>query len=454
MVGEVIQAGAGAVITKTGTLADPAIKPGSLTFGYTSGSAVKSITDAGAGVLAGDGSGTINYDTGEFTLTTSGVVDGSTNLVANYVPILLVTDNGDGGLIGDIDATGTNTINYTTGAVAVKFNAAPLAVSNNVKADYCKLASSETFTLASGADGTAVARNDISAAALEATSKGIYALDTFDQPLNVVVPDFDGSATVALDLVNWAEARANNPYQFGRFVLLGFANGTTVGGAVTFAQVTMAATFNTNVAAIYYTNVKFRRDDGVLQTIPCTGFVAGAFAKTAQQKNVGRTPAGIGVGNIDGPGVVGPEFTLTRANQDTLYQARINPLVKNDASGFVINGGRTLSTIDRWKYVNSRTLNDHLFFRINRVLQFAVFENNGPSLWSRAQAAVEGLMSTFFQLGYFGGTVQSEAFFVRCDASNNTRTSNTLNVDVGFTPGIPAEFVVFTVQQPVNTATS
>lgn len=445
--------GAGAVVTHSGTLADPAIKPGTFVWTYTSGTA-RTITDAGAGVLAGDGSGTINYDTGAYTLTTSLVMTAASVATVAYTPTLLVTDNGDGGLIGDIDATGTNTINYTTGAISVKFATAPIAASNNIKADYCKLATSTTQTLATGADGTAVARNDISAVALEATNKGIYALDKFEQPLNVVVPDFDGSSTVAGDLITWAEARANNPYHFGRFLILGFANGTTPGGARTYAQVTLASSSNTNVAAIYYNNVKFRRDDGVLQTVPCSGFVAGAFSKTAQQKNVGRTPAGIGVGNIDGPGVVGPEFTLTRANQDLLYQGRINPLVKNDATGFMINGGRTMSTIDRWKYVNARTLNDHLFFRVNRVLQFAVFENNGPSLWSRAQAAVDGMMSTFFQLGYFGGSVASEAYFVRCDSSNNTRTSNTLNVDVGFTPGIPAEFVVFTVQQPVNTATS
>jgi hypothetical protein len=45
-----------------------------------------------------------------------------------------ITDDGNGGLVGDI-ASGTNTINYASGAWALKFNAAPTA-GNPITADY------------------------------------------------------------------------------------------------------------------------------------------------------------------------------------------------------------------------------------------------------------------------------------------------------------------------------
>lgn len=38
---------------------------------------------------------------------------------------LNVTDDGNGNLIGDVDTSGTNTINYATGAISVKFSQAP-----------------------------------------------------------------------------------------------------------------------------------------------------------------------------------------------------------------------------------------------------------------------------------------------------------------------------------------
>lgn len=84
---ELVQAGSGAAITKTSTVKHPAVKPGSLSFGYTSGGAAKTITDNGSGVLGGDGSGTITYATGAYTVTTSAVVDNLTNLVVNYTPV-------------------------------------------------------------------------------------------------------------------------------------------------------------------------------------------------------------------------------------------------------------------------------------------------------------------------------------------------------------------------------
>src|SRR5690606_39098615 len=112
--------------------------------------------------------------------------------------------------------------------------------------------------------------------------------------------------------------------------------------AIQYVLVTQA--FDTKNAAIYYPNIWFLNDSTQLpELLPASGFVAGVFAKTANNKNIGKTPAGVIDGALDAPGTIGPEFKLSRTDQDDLFQARINPLLTTAASGFYVNGGRSLS---------------------------------------------------------------------------------------------------------------
>lgn len=461
-----------------GTLVDgPSAKRGSVAFTYTAdlggGGGSHTVTDdptsedsAGTANLIDDfdGSivGTVNYDTRAYSWTTATTVDGVTAVLVGYTPQYFARDGGVNFFtFGDIDPSATNTINYETGAFALTWDddaAAtkggpfpdPIAAST-IAADYVNLPQFVDYDFAGGLNGTAVSRAAISDPALEASERGIYALDKYEQPLNMIVPDFEGSQNVQADVIAFAEARLNDPYKQKRHPLLGFANGTSRQEAVNYVLVTQAGVFDTKVAAIFYNNMRYRRSDGLVQTVPITGFIAGCYARAASKKNVGRVPAGIDIGQLEGPGMIGPEFRLSRTDQNALFQARINPCVRSDATGFILNGDRLLSTQERWRFINARTLHDFLFFRIGRLLQFAVFENNGPSLWLKADETVRGFMLSLFRLGYFGGSTPDQAFFVKVDATNNTRGSNQLNVAVGFSPGIPAEFVVFTLEQPVQT---
>lgn len=414
-----------------------------------------------------DGSvvGTINFDTRVYSWTPASTVS-AVAITVDYTHQYFTKDDGVGFFsFGDADAAASNTIEYSTGAWTLTWDddaiaakggpfAAPIVGVGNIEATYVNLPSFADFALAGGTNGSAVSRSSISAPALEASASGIYALDAFDQPLNLVVPDFEGSLTVQADVVAFCKARSDSPSLKNRLYIAGFANGTTIAEAAKYVTIDQVSVFNSKTLAVYYNNVRYRRDDNIVETVPCTGFVAGIYSRTAQVKNVGRTPAGIGVGLISGPGIIGPEFELRRQDMDTLYQVNINPVFRSDATGFIINGGRLMTTDQRWRYVNSRTLNDFLMFRIDRLLQFAVFENNGPVLWGRVDSAVRGFMGSLFRLGFFGGTLPQEAYSVKVDSSNNDRTSNQLNVDVGFTAGTPVEFVVFRVQQPVGVATS
>ena len=88
-VDEVIGTGdVGGTVAFTPTLANPAVKPSSLTITYTAGGLTKTITDNGSGALTGDLDGgetkTITYSTGALVFTCSAAPDNATSIYASY----------------------------------------------------------------------------------------------------------------------------------------------------------------------------------------------------------------------------------------------------------------------------------------------------------------------------------------------------------------------------------
>jgi phage tail sheath protein FI len=59
-------------------------------------------------------------------------------------------------------------------------------------------------------------------------------------------------------------------------------------------------------------------------------------------------------------------------------------------------------------------------------------------------------MLGLFRQGAFQGSTPDQAFYVRCDQETTTATDRLLgivNIEVGFAPLKPAEFVVLKIQQ-------
>ena len=406
--------------------------------------------------VAGVGTGDIGGGT-NIADHVSGVVDVSfaaapltgETLDADYQSGQVATDDGLGRLVGDVDAAGANTIDYATGAIDVTWDSAPPA-GTDILVNYDHLASFVDYPMAGGLNGAAVSRSNISAAALEPSKTGIFALDLVEEPLNVALPDFEGSEFVQFDMVQFARNRSNS-----RYLVMGFANGTTRDEAIQYNLVTQA--WDEKIGSLYYPNMYFINPlNDRPELVASTPAILGIYAKTANNKNVGKAPAGIVDGALDGVGVVGPEFTLDLKDRDNLYSSRINPLINSQATGFAVYGARGLSKDPRWKYTNWRLLHNFLMFATSLQLQWAVFEDNGPPLWIRIETALKGYYGSLFRLGFFFGDTEEEAFFVKCNATNNNATTISEGkaiVDIGFNPNTPAEFIIFSLQQPVGQTT-
>lgn len=359
---------------------------------------------------------------------------------------LTMTDDGYGTLTSAGGSTGT--VDYTTGAVALTFilaevpDIATLITTQVTQTGYI----SNDYTMSGGSDGTGTISQAITtSAALEASGKGIYAFDGFEEPLNVAIPDLSGVSTVHNDLISWA-ARWGH-----RFIILGFELGTTVDEALDFVRKTNS--YNTKYAAIYYPWIKIA-DPNLNNRIGCMpphGHIAGVYARTDMRKNVGAVPAGMATGTLNF--CEGFEVDLTYTPRTgggevgLLNKARINCFMQKSYTGKVVWGGRTLSLDPNWKYVNSSRL--FMFLEVSVFLgtHWICFENNGSDLWGRIKFQLDSWMLGLQRQKYFAGDKPADSYFVICDNTNNDITTPIVYCDIGAAVNQPAEFANFRFQQ-------
>jgi phage tail sheath protein FI len=207
---------------------------------------------------------------------------------------------------------------------------------------------------------------------------------------------------------------------------------------------------STSYAAFYYPWIV---DDDPLTgkpvTLPPSGALAGTYAQTDVSRGVHKAPAGVDNGYLNS--ATGIQRVLTQAENDILYQKKIN-VIRKFPEGILVWGARTLSAEPAWRYVNVRRLFIFLEQSIERGLQWVVFEPNDFSLWKSIKRNVSTFLRVQWEEGKLVGPKEDAAFFVRCDEVTNTPDTVSVGqviAEIGVAPSKPAEFVVFRFKQIV-----
>jgi uncharacterized protein len=186
--------------------------------------------------------------------------------------------------------------------------------------------------------------------------------------------------------------------------------------------------------------------------LPPSGYVAGLYARSDANRGVWKAPAGT---SATLGGVVGLAVELTDVQHGDLNPLGINVIRRFTTSGVVAFGARTISSDPEWAYVPVRRMAIMLRSSVYYGIQWAVFEPNDEVLWSQLRQNVTSFMMNLFRQGAFQGTSPSDAFFVKCDGETTTQGDidlGVVNLELGFAPLKPAEFVVVRISQSAGQA--
>lgn len=299
--------------------------------------------------------------------------------------------------------------------------------------------------LSGGKDGSDVDANSIVS---PQEGEGMLALDVLNFPrFNLLC--LPGVTTANIDAVTTALAYCQTQ---NAFLLVDPDPSVTAASAVATAGLFAAEGVH---GALYWP--RLITPDSQLSGLPPSGAVAGVMARTDSERGVWKAPAGLAAGVA---GATGGAYPASDAVSGALNPFGINVLRSFPGAGLVVWGARTLGGSDvrgdAFKYVPVRRLTDYIEASLYLGTQFAVFEPNDPVLWGQLRLTVGGFMRGLFRQGAFQQSpsgAESDSFFVICDSSVNPQTeidAGRVNIVVGFAPLKPAEFVVITITQIIQ----
>ena len=307
----------------------------------------------------------------------------------------------------------------------------------------------QQYALAGGLDSTV----PLGAAPITgslAAKTGIYALEDVDLVNILCLPRVAELPATDMNAV-YSEATT---YMTGRrgFLLIDIPELTATLDAMQ-TWLAQNESLRSRDAAVYFprTFVPDPVNGNRLRSIGASGTVAGLYARTDASRGVWKAPAGT---EARLENVQSLAYVLTDLQNGALNPLGVNCLRTFPVYSHICWGARTLDGADQlaseWKYIPIRRLALFIEESLFRGTKWVVFEPNDEPLWAQIRLNVGVFMNGLFRQGAFQGSTPQEAYFVKCDKETTTqadRNQGIVNIEVGFAPLKPAEFVVITIQQ-------
>ena len=234
--------------------------------------------------------------------------------------------------------------------------------------------------------------------------------ETVDVNLLFAVPDANGANTIANDLIAIASARKDCMAFVSPPIADSQGSSTPATDVTTFAATLTSSSYASCDSGALYVYDKY---NDVYRYIGAAGHVAGLCANTDNVADAWFSPAGVNRGQL--LGVTKLAYNPKQADRDTLYKARVNPIVSLPGQGTILFGDKTLlskpSAFDR---INVRRLFTTLEKAISTAAKAQLFEFNDE--FTRAQ--FKNLVEPF--LRDVKGRRGLTDFLVICDSTNNT----------------------------------
>jgi len=258
--------------------------------------------------------------------------------------------------------------------------------------------------------------------------------ETVDVNLLFSVPDANGAETLAEDLISIAAARKDCMAFVSPPIEDTVGSATPAADVKAFADGLASSSYAACDSGAVYVYDKY---NDVYRWIGAAGHHAGLCANTDNVADAWFSPAGVNRGQL--LGVTKLAFNPKKADRDTLYKARVNPLVSLPGQGTLLFGDKTLlsrpSAFDR---INVRRLFIVLEKAISTAAKAQLFEFNDE--FTRAQ--FRNLVEPF--LRDVKGRRGLTDFLVVCDTTNNTSQvidANKFVADIFIKPSRSINFI-------------
>ena len=293
----------------------------------------------------------------------------------------------------------------------------------------------ETLTLSGGTDGTTLTDADYIAAIDSA-------LDSVDDVYLVAIPGQTSSA------VNAALIAYCNNHKL--FPILDMPRASTVDETKTYRKSIQAFTG----CLCYPWGIIYDPLTNANIAVPTAGYVMGVYARTIENRGVFKAPAGT---EAVIQGFLDLEYAITKSNLNVLNPIGVVCIMSRPNAGIVIWGARSLNSTDTtMRYVTDGLLNLNIYRSLYNGTQYAVFEPHDPNvLWKSLETSCKAFLETLRNQGALKGEPE-EAYYVTIDESNNSDADSDagiLNIEIGYAPVKPAEFIVIKLAHSIESVT-
>jgi hypothetical protein len=206
---------------------------------------------------------------------------------------------------------------------------------------------------------------------------------------------------------------------------------------------------DSSYCAYYWPWLRATGVDEKPRNLPPSGFLTGCYARR-DLEGVHHAPANLEIEGVQDVALRVTEDHIGILNADSVNTFRIQRGVRPW-------GARTASSDPEWRYIPIR----RLFIMLRRSLEagfaWITFEPNNHVTWEIVRRRVSEFLAGLHTRGMLAGGNLEEAFFVKCDAETNPAEqvdSGMLLCDIGVAPVHPAEFIMISLTQTMNTPSS
>jgi hypothetical protein len=207
---------------------------------------------------------------------------------------------------------------------------------------------------------------------------------------------------------------------------------------------------DSSYCAYYWPWLRATGADNRVRTVPPSGFLAGCYARRDTQDGVHHAAANMEIEGVEDVALRITEDHIGQLNAESVNTFRLQRGVRPW-------GSRTASSEPEWRYISVRRLFIMLRRSLDAGFAWISFEPNNPDTWKTVRDRVRDFLADLHNRRMVAGGNLEEAFFVKCDAENNPPDqvdSGLLVCEIGVAPVSPAEFIMISLVQTMNTPSS